>query len=456
MPDDVIPPPADINVPPPDYFTAGKLQAQGSKESGWPERLAAAIILGVVRLLVPLLRILVDALDLILAAVGELFLAGQGEGSRGFSNLVAALIGDLLGVEGVTGEEIFTGFQTRGRITAMNRVGSGLLDVLTKEMITSGNVSPEQGDAAVRAFLGFVLSFAVRQGNIAFLTSLIPEEWRFADGFREYGELMAKNLGLGRLTRLVLKPLVTTLAATPFQWKLNELYRPTQLKLADVVNPFTGTVMQAKDIWADLAREGYTDDKIKALLELHRKKLSEADLSTLFSAGHIELEELQRLIQRLGYTLEDAQRKAQVDRIDKVRPYVDELRSAAVTAYADGHIDRKELEGIVDGLELTTEEKTYILLAADYKRKVAKKHLTLAVLEQAFNEGIIDLTEFTDHLTVQGYSDDDQSILLLLTLEKLAKVKEKAAAAAARSTAKAAKKAGGSASPLPPPAAPTG
>jgi len=249
----------------------------------------------------------------------------------------------------------------------------------------------------------------------------------------------------------VLKPLVTTLAATPFQWKLNELYRPTQLKLADVVNPFTGAVMEAKDIWADLAREGYTDDKIKALLELHRKKLSEADLSTLFSAGHIDQATLQQLIQRLGYTLEDAQQKAEVDRLDKVKPYFEELRAAAVSAYADGHTDRKELEGIVDGLPLTTEEKTYILLAADYKRKVSNKHLTVAQLEQAFNEGIIDLTEFTDHLTVQGYSDDDQSILLLLTLEKLAKAKEKAAAAAARSTAKAAKKAGGSASPLPPP-----
>ncbi len=451
MPDDVIPPPADINVPPPDYFTAGKLQAQGSKESGWPERLAAAFIMGLARLLAPLVRILVDALDLILAAVSELFLAGQGEGSLGFSTLVAQLIGDLLGVEGVTGDEIFTAFQTRGRISAMNRVGSGFLDVLTKEMITSGNVSPEQGDAAVRAFLGFVLSFAVRQGNIEFLVQFLPEEIRFAEGFRQYGELMAKNLGLGRLTRLVLKPLVTTLAATPFQWKLNELYRPTQLKLADVVNPFTGAVMEAKDIWADLAREGYTDDKIKALLELHRKKLSEADLSTLFSAGHIDQATLQQLIQRLGYTLEDAQQKAEVDRLDKVKPYFEELRAAAVSAYADGHTDRKELEGIVDGLPLTAEERSYILLAADYKRKVSNKHLTVAQLEQAFNEGIIDLTEFTDHLTVQGYSDDDQSILLLLTLEKLAKAKEKAAAAAARSTAKAAKKAGGSASPLPPP-----
>ncbi len=126
MPDDVIPPPADINVPPPDYLLAGKLQAEGNKESGWQERLVAAFIFGFARLLVPLVRILASVLDELLAATAELFLAGQGEGSRGFSNLVAALIGDLLGVEGVTGDEIFTAFQTRGRISAMHHVGQRL------------------------------------------------------------------------------------------------------------------------------------------------------------------------------------------------------------------------------------------------------------------------------------------------------------------------------------------
>ena len=36
MPDEPIPPPSDINVPPPDYLLAGKLQAEGTKDSGLP------------------------------------------------------------------------------------------------------------------------------------------------------------------------------------------------------------------------------------------------------------------------------------------------------------------------------------------------------------------------------------------------------------------------------------
>src|SRR6266446_1182140 len=107
MPDEPIPPPSDINVPPPDYLLAGKLQAQGTKDSGLPERLAAAAVLAVVKFLVPFIRIYVESMDLILAALGELFLAGQGEGSRGFTRLTATVIGDLLGVE-VDGDTLFT------------------------------------------------------------------------------------------------------------------------------------------------------------------------------------------------------------------------------------------------------------------------------------------------------------------------------------------------------------
>src|SRR5260221_1100624 len=118
MPDEPIPPPDDINVPPPDYLLAGKLQAEGTKDSGMPARLAAALVIAVVRMLSTAVRILADSLDEIIAAVSQLFLAGQGEGSRGFANLVAALVGDLLGVE-TDGDRIFAAFQTRGRIQAM-------------------------------------------------------------------------------------------------------------------------------------------------------------------------------------------------------------------------------------------------------------------------------------------------------------------------------------------------
>lgn len=309
-------------------------------------------------------------------------------------------------------------------------------------------ITPIGGVRAAARFSGLAINFGTATGIIATIGGLVPEV--HLDEIREIGEQVAKNLGLGRLQRLALAPIVQILLAEPYKWFINELVRPTQFGLGEVVNPFSGAVMPVELIWRDLARAGYSDDKIQAVLELHRKKLSEADLATLFSAGHIDQGTLQQSIQRLGYSQPDALQKSEVDRIEKVRPYFDELRAAAVSAYADGHIQRDELQGIVNGLPLSDEEKAYIMLAADYKRKVPSKHLTLAQLDTALADGIIDLQEYTDHLTLQGYSDDDQSILLLLELVKIDNAKAKAAATAARANAKTVKKSGGSASPLPP------
>jgi len=308
-------------------------------------------------------------------------------------------------------------------------------------------ISPMSGVRAAARFSGLAINFATANGIIATLAGLVPEV--HLDEIREIGEEVATNLGLGRLQRMALKPIIQILLANPYAWFINEVARPTQFKLGDVVNPFSGAIMPDTLIWRSLAREGYSDDKITALLELHRKKPGEADLLTLFEGGHYDDAKVQAELKRLGYDDGGSAVKFEADHLKAQKPFQDEVRAAVVAAYADGHIERSELEGIVNSMPLSNDERALVMLAADYKRKVPNKHLTVGELEAAFEQGIIDLTEFTDQLTRQGFSLDDQNVLLILTLNKLNKQKEAAAAKAARTTAKAAK-AG-----TPPPSAPT-
>jgi len=311
-------------------------------------------------------------------------------------------------------------------------------------------ISPMSGVRAAARFTGLAINFATANGIIATIAGLVPEV--HLDEIRTIGEEVAKNLGLGRLQRLALAPIVQILLAEPYKWFINEVARPTQFSPAEVVNPFTGAVMEPALIWRSLARAGLSDDKIAALLELHRKKVTEAELLTLFEGGHYDQSQVLAGLKRLGYDDPTGATKLETMHLQAQRPFQDEVRVAAVQAFADGHIERDELQGIVNSMPLSEDEKALVMLAADYKRKVPTKHLTLAELDTAFSEGIIDLSEYTDHLTKLGYSDDDQSILLLIELTKLKAAAAKAAAAAARNSAKAAKKAGApSTSPLPTP-----
>ena len=319
---------------------------------------------------------------------------------------------------------------------------------------TTGNVeliTPMSGVRAAARFSGLAINFATANGIIATLAGLVPEI--HLDEIREIGEEVAKNLGLGRLQRLALAPIVQILLAEPYKWFINEVARPTQLKLGEVINPFSGSIMPASLIWRSLAREGYSDDKIAALLELHRKKPGETDILTLFEGGHYDDARVQAELKRLGYDDTGSAVKFEADHLKAQRPYQDEVRAAVTTAYADGHIERSELEGIINSMPLSADERALVLLAADYKRRVPNKHLTVAQLEAAFEQGILDLQEFTDQLTTQGYAPDDQDVLLLLTLNKLNKQKEAAAAKTARAARQAAKGGGGT-PPPPTPAVP--
>jgi hypothetical protein len=423
MPDEPIPPPSDINVPPPDFLLAGKLHAEGVKESGWPERLAAAFIMAIVRILRPAIRVLADSMDLILAATADLFLAGQGEGSRGFSNLTAALIGDLLGVE-VDGDTLFNAFRTRGRIAAMKTVGASFADVITGELIQGGDVTPDQGVAAAKAFLGFVLSFAVRQGNVAFLTSLIPEDIRFADGFREYGELMAKNLGLGRLTRMVLKPLMTTLAATPFQWHLNQLYHPTQFKADQLVNPFVQELMPHDVIFKALDLEGYSQDKIETLIKLHSKKVGLTDLELFDRYGIVPRDQTLNLMRELGYPDDISEIILEGVDLHRADAALAKLVDAIEAEVVAGHLTTDDFSTLLDSLPLGHHEKAFRVQAIQYKVKAPHAHITLAQAQKAFEDGIWTLDQLEAYLTARGYSADDVNTLELLTLLALAKLEE--------------------------------
>lgn len=423
-----IPPPADINVPPPDYKQAGNLEGQGQKDSGVIERTAAAGVSALARLFAPLVRIFANSMDEILAAVAVLFQAGQGEGSHGFAVLTGAVLGDLLGVE-ISGEDLFTAFQSHGRIDAMEVAGSKLVDLLKDEFIGGGELTPEQGDAAVRTFLGFVLSFAVRQGNIEFLTSLVPEEWRFADGFRAYGELMAKNLGLGRLTRIAFRPILDILVATPAKWNLNQQYHPQRFNSGLLGNPFLGLTVDHDMIAKDLDLDGWSADRIAELIKIHQKRLSIEELELVQRYSSLSSDYITQALQESGYPDELQASILSIVELKRADAAVSALVAELETRTADGHITLDDLKTYLDALPLGELEKRYRLETASFKVKSPHKALTTAEVQSAFTEGVLTLDDAQANFVAQGYNADDTNTLLALTLLKAAKQAEAQAVA---------------------------
>ncbi len=414
-----------------DHKDAAKNSAEGWKESGAIERAVAALFTGMIRMLAPEIRLSASLFDELVAAFAEGFRAAQSEGSKGFSDLVAALLGDLLGVD-VDGEKVFQSFQQRGRVPAMEEVGKSLLDLLTNEFAPAGTLSPEQGEAAAKAFLGFVLSFSVREGNTDMLVDFLPIEARFAEGFKGYAEAMARNLGLGRLTRLALKPLVQTLLVNPHQEALNLKYRPKDLSEKDAVRgQLTGRV-STDELRGTLARLGYSEEKIGVVIEQFYEHLSQEQLRLLKLFGQLDEHDYRLWLLRAGFSEEAIDNIEKAEELKEKRAVSLQLANSLRGDVLEGSLTTDEYADSLGRLALTDAERQGFTSILGELLSRPRRTLTLGQMRQAFLDATIDVSEFEAYLERVGYRESDRQILVIDALLRSARHDEAKKRGAAR------------------------
>ena len=447
---------ADVSpVTTPDQKKLGKDHGQGLKESGIVGHFFAVLFDSLIEGMKIIITALVGAFDEVLSLITPLVTGAQGVNTPGFYDLTAAILNDLLGVE-VAGGEIAAAAQRRGLIGAMQAAGGDLFNVLLNEFL--GNppsakggpaglpgepgtpLTPDQGLRGAAAFLGFILSFGVRQGNLETIFTALPESFRMFDGIRAYGELMAKNLGLGRLSRRVLQPIIQETIVGPLQQKLNVQYRPKVLDPKQLAAAFIRGDIDRSEYGARLALAGYTDTDAGTLINDTYTRLNVGEIFTLHETGHITDEDNLKLMQQLGYNSSDVPLVRQARALELVRA-ID--RAYIVTAIADLHhglINLDTLNADIDNTVLTREEKDAYKRNGANRAAARGRLLSIGFLKHAYLEGAITLDEYLQHVEQLGYDQDDRDILEQELLVSQKAAADKLAAAAAKARAKAAKK----------------
>lgn len=357
--------------------------------------------------------------DKFMTLAGTFFHAAQGEQNPQFWELVATIISDLTGTE-VNAETLKQARFGSGRLAGMQATGNALYSQLKSEFAPSDTLTPDGGEKAAQAFLGFLMSFAVRQGNVALLAEFIPEEANVLKGFREYGEMMAKNLGLGRLARRALTPLIQTTIADPLQWKLNQQYRPHLLSPSSAVRAWTSGYLTDSQMREQLSLQGFSETKIDALIQEGLTQLTLDEINTLRAFGLVADQDALLYIRRTGYepVVADLALKA-LDR----REIVTASRNIAnrlVHEYTQGIITADELSTAMGKLALTDAERAGFEGLAGTLNALPRKELTLSEMHKAFLQGVITVNDWEDYLIRVGYRQDDRAILTNMLLLDLA------------------------------------
>jgi hypothetical protein len=471
------PKPVNPNDPWPDQAAEGAFLLAYWKMRGWgvPRWLAwtiggaAGVAIGVMAYAV---SAALWAFRSIAPSIGLFMLKAMADARKSIDPQIPQLAADVLSE--MTGADIKAGDLPQGQgfadhLARVTAVGSELHDLLEKEFAPAGTISPDQGAQAARAFSGFNINFGIGTALIALLGEI--ESLGKLEQFRELGVEVARNLGLGRLHRQALQPLIHTLIATPYTWHLNEKHRPTRLPKEKLIQAFFRKAIDEATMRTELAQEGWTDKRIDTLIEdarpivndreivhllfqgavtdvqaktlleqrgwadfeadwviaLERPKLDKAETLELYGSGQIDRESTLKGLQRMGYTSDDAELivlgfEMKIEAVKRPRNIRHKARSffQLRKEFLDGVIDLIEWNDAltqlgydVDAIATMTQD---LLLDQANRKTTRTTHavpsLSWAQLKAAFKAGVLDLQEVRDHLTHRGYSAADIDILL--------------------------------------------
>jgi hypothetical protein len=399
-----------------DPAAAAFLAALGIVKSGIVEKFFGVRAAAMIDSATTITAILTGQWDKLMTVVGSLFLAAQGEQNSSFYDLAAAVVEDLTGVKPDAAALKQSTFGS-GRLAGMEALGGDIFDLLQNEFAPNGTLDPDQGLGAAKTFIGFLMNFSIRQGNVAAMCEAMPKELGFLSGFRDYGEQMAKNLGLGRMARRALAPLIQLTIADPLTWKLNQLYRPKMLAEAQMIHRFFRDPSTKDRMVADLAKLGYSDETQADLIADAQALLPEREIieyafrfgaTTSTIGGQSALDPKSLLMQR-GFTSDDADKMIAVS-----RPVLKENEISLL--YVNGAMDQTTALSYFTKLGYDDATAALALQAHSFSHQHAHR-LGLGMLKKMLHDNVIDILEFAAHLTAQGYSADDIKLLQLEFLQ---------------------------------------
>lgn len=362
---------------------------------------------------------------------------------------LAHLVAHLLGIDVPPSE-----LRQAGGIDGGSPIGLAIGNVFMSALKPpDGDLQP--GDAGAVRLLSELSSFTLKswfEGVLLEYTESLGGIIHPIEHAGELGRELIDAMGFGRLARTGLRPLAHIGIAMPLEWKLHKQYRPTLLAPASVIRQgFRG-----KWDWADvlevLARLGYSDASINALINENQKFLATEDLSTLVWLELLTLDEATQTLQDQGWDVQTASKHFNVQKIKHEDAIHRELATAAITAYVDRRLDDGGLSDTLAVAITGAHERELLTTVARGRRALNTKPLSAAQVADCVKIGILGFTDYRDALTREGYSDADGAALELLlrhTVDskaaldhlKAQQADDRAAAAAARADAAAKKEA---------------
>jgi hypothetical protein len=367
-----------------------------------------------------------------LQLVGEIRTKNSGD----VNAVIAASVNELLGTS-ISAGQLPGGGSSPPGIDNLGALGDAVVGQFEKALGGLQPVSPEQGAANARKFAGFSLNFALSEGFLSILTE--AASLGFLKEFHELPDAVRSSLGLGRLQRAALAPLIRNCISQPYDLYLKGLLRPDRLSEGQLVRALRAGDIQEAEVRQQLAQKGYRDSDIDILLKDLTAKIAASELSILVRYGDLTLDQAIAKLTAGGMDADAAKLLLKSQSEAKADTQVGGILSDLEAAYTDGFIDQMIFDAILSKLPLSDDEEQMYRLKVGAHMERPRKRISFAQLKAGIVAGFADFTYVDTWLNAEGYGHEDQMILTMEIIQAMdsAAAKAKAhAATAAKALAK--------------------
>jgi hypothetical protein len=345
------------------------------------------------------------------AFLGKTILDAENRAQPEFDELARVAIKDMFGVD------VGAGTTTRGQggnVAAADKIGDMMLRAFSGQARgAAGDTGPIQpGDEGAKAFLSAMAQLALEgwlEGWLVEALSLGQIET-----FGELDDTISHVLGLGRASASVHGPLVRHMIVEPLEWKIMREHRPTLLGASTVARQWFRGRWDWADVAEELARAGYSDERIDAILSEARRYISAEDVAVLAHRIDTATFDPKAYLRDMGFDELDAKLHLLAGDAKILDRQESQLAQACIDAYVRGDVNALTYQRLIGGLNLPQGDRAHYLRLGDLRRTLNVRQLTDGEAQQAVKKEIQSIPWYRNWLASQGYDDEAVAIKELL------------------------------------------
>lgn len=327
----------------------------------------------------------------------------------------AAALSDILGIE-ISAGDIPKQGSGGGSTALFVALGGKVLRGITSALGGGQDTQAGPGEKGAEAFMGLGLNFAVMSAIIGLTGELAS--LGFIEGFEDLGQDVMRSLGMGRLMRQALHPLINSTITLPYTYETNAKYKPHVLSVGEYI-----TMLQAGRISPDafneaIARHGFPDNLRDELLIQHRHKLSAQQVDTLVRWGRITRDAGVAMLVAHGMDSDTA--NYELDLLDLARGDAQENAYAAelLKLTQERFIDPTTFSTLLQRLHFSPSQLQGWLNRVGVYLDTQSKRLTLGELLYLAEHHLVTLDQIDAWAKAEGYNEEGAAMLDLWITQK--------------------------------------